>query len=197
MVLPLHRVAANLADSAPWRRRSSRPRESRRYHDRAGGRFPVARRPDSGQGVGAPEEGVHEGSAVVPRRGVNHHAGGFFDDQQVGVFVQHTEGKILRHRVEGNGRRDDDGHRFPPLQAGRRTHDLSAAGRSLLDQPLPARPGDPGIASGRYRSRRSPARSAGTVSRWVPRGPSGITYPDLRGIRPAGLRRTSTSAWSK
>src|SRR5512141_488123 len=38
----------------------------------------------------------------------------------------------------------------------------------------------PGIASGRNRSRRSPARSAGTVSRCVSRGRFG-TLPDLRG----------------
>src|SRR5512140_3147669 len=46
----------------------------------------------------------------------------------------------------------------------------------------------PGIASGRYRSRRSPARSAGTVSRCVPRGPS-VTLPDLRGDVPGGLEQ--------
>src|SRR5512143_60011 len=46
----------------------------------------------------------------------------------------------------------------------------------------------PGIASGRYRSRRSPARSAGTVSRCVPHGPPG-TLPDLRGDVPLRLEQ--------
>src|SRR3990172_3324000 len=47
----------------------------------------------------------------------------------------------------------------------------------------------PGIASGRYRSRRSPARSTGTVSRWVPRGPFGVKLPDLRGDVPGRLEQ--------
>src|SRR5512143_554151 len=46
----------------------------------------------------------------------------------------------------------------------------------------------PGIASGRYRSSRSPARSAGTVNRCVPTGPSG-TLPDLRGDMAGGLEQ--------
>src|SRR5512135_1724594 len=46
----------------------------------------------------------------------------------------------------------------------------------------------PGIASGRNRSRRSPARSAGTVSRCVPRGPPG-TLPDLRRDVPLRLEQ--------
>src|SRR5512140_1015074 len=47
----------------------------------------------------------------------------------------------------------------------------------------------PGIASGRYRSRRSPARSAGTVRRCVPRGPFDGTLPDLRGDAPGRLEQ--------
>jgi hypothetical protein len=46
---------------------------------------------------------------------VHHHPGRFIDDQQVGIFIKYVEGKILRQHVERDGRRDDDGHRFPAL----------------------------------------------------------------------------------
>ena len=85
----------------------------------------------------------------------------------------------------------------PALQAGRRTHDLSRQPDvPLLDQPLPARPEIPGIASGRYRSRRSPPgrpeQSAGAS-----RAARSARYQIFEGMCPAGLSRTSTSAWSK
>jgi hypothetical protein len=145
-VFPVHRVGGKPGGQRPVGGVGPRDHENPRgipikpvYDPRAGDA------PDPGQGVGAPEERVHEGSAGVPRRGMNHHAGRLVDDQQVGIFIQHVEGKILGQHVERHGRGDDDGHRFPALQAGRRTHDFSRQPDvPLLDQPLPARPGNPG-----------------------------------------------------
>jgi hypothetical protein len=100
--------------------------------------------PDPGQSVGARKERVHEGSPGMPRRGVNHHPGRFFDDQKVSIFVKHTDRKILRHQFEGNGRRDHDDQGLSALQASRGTHDLPRQPDvPLPDQPLSAGPGDP------------------------------------------------------
>ncbi len=185
MVLPVHRVGCEPGGQRPVG--GVGPRD----HENPGG-VPIepvddprsGNAPDPGQGVGAPKERVHEGSAGVPRRGVNHHAGGFIDDQQVGIFIQYTEGKILRHHIEGNGRRDDDGHRFPALQAGRRTHDLSRQPDvPLLDQPLPARPGDP-----RDRLRKVPVKA-------FPR-PVGRNGQPVRPARPVRHHATRSSRGS-
>ena len=60
---------------------------------------------DAGQVAAMVQQGVDEGAVPGARRRVHDHAGGFVDDQQVGVFVAYVEGDILRLHGEGRHRR--------------------------------------------------------------------------------------------
>ena len=196
------RDASRSVDTVPWSaggvprrsRGTSGPSRGRRtgrrgpvggvgpgHHEHAGG-LPVepvddprARPPPIPDKVSSGEERVHEGPAGMARRGVDHHPRGLFDDRRCASSYS-TEGEDPRGssragRAEGRRR-----HRFSAVRRveGRRT----APGSSTFPPRSGAGPRArerPGTAHGRYRSSRSPARSAGTVRRSAPIG--GIVHP--------------------
>ena len=49
------------------------------------------------------EKGIHESAVGIPRRGVNHEACGFVDDDEILIFVEDIEGNVLRNNLGGLG----------------------------------------------------------------------------------------------
>ena len=96
---------------------------------------------DAAQPRDVVQQGVHQGSAVVPGRGVDHHAGRLVDHRQVGVVVQDGQ----RQRFRRRRRRHRGGHLQIDHVAG--VHGMARPHRlpvqedvALPDQPLYLRP---------------------------------------------------------
>ena len=53
------------------------------------------------------EQGVDEGAPGIACGGMNHHAGGFVEDEEIGVFKEDFQGNIF-----GGGAGEGDGFRF-------------------------------------------------------------------------------------
>ena len=81
------------------------------------------------------QQRIHQRLVRGPRRGVNHHARGFVDHNQIIIFKQHIKGDILRHC--GNlGALHDMQHQHIPLGhlgAGAVQHRAIAPDRTIGD----------------------------------------------------------------
>jgi hypothetical protein len=78
----------------------------------------------AGQAVAAMvQQGVDQGAGLGPRRGMDHHAGGLVDDDQIGILVDYGQRDVLRRRLDWQGRGDVQGEGFARLDFALRLRD--------------------------------------------------------------------------
>lgn len=105
---------------------------------------------DSGEfSVAVEEEGVDEGAIGVAGGGVDDHAVGFVDDDDVVIFVEDFEGDVLLWGIEGDGFGEGDGDAVAGFEGVAGFCGVAVEEDVLVaDEGLDARAGEVGEAGG-------------------------------------------------
>ena len=91
---------------------------------------------DATQVLDVMEEGIHESSAGVSGTGVNDHAGGFVEHDDIAILEHDPDGERLWFGDRASGCRNINVVLLPSPHDGARSHRDGAADMSVLDEAL-------------------------------------------------------------